>query len=141
MAGLLSAAASPQAASAGQSDAGVWNVDAAHSTVASGSATLALRRAQGPNAKSQAGRMIAISGNGVYLITGPMSAEAKGLRNVDFQHMTRTGGAILIGTKPYAASYCGFRCQAGLPESTQRVTFTLVNDAERRVKDMLAYQD
>jgi hypothetical protein len=138
LAALALVAALPQIAHAA-SDAGIWKVDPARSTFNSRSATLTIQRAN--DANPGPGGFIVISGAGVYRVTGSTAADAKGLKPVDFQAMTRNGDAVLIGTHPRSLDPCGFACRSGLPEPVRTVTFTLVKSGEQQIKDMLAYED
>jgi len=122
------------------SDVGIWKVDPAKSKYNANSATLTLRRV-GPNASAGSGSFIVISGLGVYRMTaGAQAAASSGLKPVDFQAMTRTGEAVLIGTNPRSNDDCGFKCRAGLVETTRTVTFKIVNKGEQQIQDMLAYE-
>jgi hypothetical protein len=120
------------------SDAGIWKVNAAKSTFNANSATLTIQRVE--SASSNAGSFIVISGAGVYRVTGATASESRGLKPVDFQNMTRTGDAVLIGTYPHSKDSCGFHCRAGLPEKVRTVTFRVVKNGEQQIKDMLAYE-
>jgi len=119
-------------------DVGIWKVDPSKSKYNANSATLTLRRVQ-EGSGSGSGSFIVISGMGVYRMIGSAhAADSAGLKPVDFQAMTRTGEAVLIGTHPRSNDDCGFRCRAGLVETTRTVTFKLVNKGEQQVRDMLA---
>jgi len=131
------AVALPQIALAA-SDAGIWKVDPAKSTFNSSSATLTIQRVENP--APAAGGFIVISGQGVYRVTGATASESRGLKPVDFESMTRTGDAVLIGTHPRSLDPCGFKCRAGLPEPVRTVTFRVVKAGEQQIKDMLAYE-
>jgi|SoiMethySBSTD1v2_1073268.scaffolds.fasta_scaffold39375_3 hypothetical protein len=119
-------------------DVGIWKVDPSKSKYNANSATLTLRRVEN-NASAGSGSFIVISGMGVYRMTSGAHASASaGLKPVDFQNMTRTGEAVLIGTHPRSNDDCGFKCRAGLVETTRTVTFKIVNTGEQQIKDMLA---
>ena len=122
--------------SAVASDAGVWKVDPAKSSVTSRGATLTLRRAAGAGAS--AGSFIVISGKDVYRVTGSAASDSRGLKPVDFEAMARTGEAVLIGTHPRSPDFCGPRCQAGLSERVRTLTFKVVKTGEQQIRDMLA---
>ena len=138
LAALALASALPQMAHAA-SDAGIWRVDPGRSSFNSRSATLTIQRAD--DASPGTGGFIVISGAGVYRVTGATASDSKGLKPVDFQAMTRTGDAVLIGTHPRSLDPCGFACRAGLPEPVRTVTFRVVKNGEQQIKDMLAYED
>jgi hypothetical protein len=126
-----------QISNAASPDTGIWNVDPAKSKFNATSATLALRRAE--SAKSVAGSLIVISGQGVYLVTGAMASNSKALKPVDFSRMTQTGDAVLIGKQAHSVDPCSFACVSGRPESTRTLTFKVVPNSDQRIKDMLAY--
>ena len=124
-----------------QANVGIWKVDPAKSTYNANSATFTIRRVEGPSASARNGSVIVISGKGVYRMTsGTYSADSAGLKPVDFQNMTRTGEAVLIGTHPQSNDLCGFACSHGLSERVRTVTFKVVNKGEQQIKDMLAYE-
>jgi hypothetical protein len=119
------------------SDVGIWKVDPSKSKYNANSATLAIHRVEG--ASGGAGSFLVISGMGVYRMTsGAHAADSAGLKPVDFQTMTRTGEAVLIGTHPRSYDDCRFKCRAGLVETTRTVTFRIVNKGEQQIRDMLA---
>ena len=120
------------------SDVGIWKVDPSKSKYNTNSATLTLRRVEN-SSSAGTGSFIVISGLGVYRMTSSAhAADSAGLKPVDFQNMTRTGEAVLIGTHPRSNDDCGFKCRAGLVETTRTVTFKLVNKGDQQIKDMLA---
>jgi hypothetical protein len=122
-------------------DVGIWKVDPAKSKYNANSATLTIHRVENASAGSGSGSFIVISGMGVYRMTsGAQASASAGLKPVDFQNMTRTGEAVLIGTHPRSNDDCGFKCRAGLVESTRTVTFKVVNKGDQQIKDMLAYE-
>ena len=130
-------AALPQATFAA-TDVGIWKVDPSKSKYNANSATLTLRRVQN-GASAGDGSFIVISGMGVYRMTGSAhAADSAGLKPVDFQNMTRTGEAVLIGTHPRSNDPCGFACQHGLSENIKSVTFKIVNKGDAQIRDMLA---
>ena len=119
-------------------DVGVWKVDPSKSKYNANSATLTIRRVD-ENSSAGTGSFIVISGLGVYRMTSGAHASASaGLKPVDFQNMTRTGEAVLIGTHPRSNDVCGFACQRGLSENVRTVTFKIVNKGEQQIQDMLA---
>lgn len=121
-------------------DVGIWKVDPSKSKYNANSATLTLHRVEGSGGGG-AGSFIVISGLGVYRMTsGAQAADSARLKPVDFQNMTRTGEAVLIGTHPRSNDDCGFKCRAGLVETTRTVTFRIVNKGEQQIRDMLAYE-
>ena len=122
-------------------DVGIWKVDPSKSQYNANSATLTIRRVENASAGAGSGSFIVISGLGVYRMTSGAHASASaGLKPVDFQNMTRTGEAVLIGTHPRSNDDCGFKCRAGLVETTRTVTFRIVNKGDQQIKDMLAYE-
>src|SRR5262245_33565636 len=85
------------------SDVGIWKVDPSKSryNANANSAVLTLRRVKEASTGAAAGSFIVISGSGVYRMTSGSHASASvGLKPVDFQNMTRTGEAVLIGKNP-----------------------------------------
>jgi hypothetical protein len=136
LAALMLAASIPQIAFAA-SDAGIWKVDPTKSTYNSRYATLTIKRVEGRN-NTTAGSFIVLSGAGVYRVTGAVASYSTGFTPVDFDNMTKTGKAVLIGTRPRSNDPCGFACSHGLSETTRTVTFRIVNKAEQQIRDMLA---
>ena len=138
VAAVALSAALPQAAFAA-TDVGIWKVDPSKSQYNANSATLTIRRVENASAGAGSGSFIVISGLGVYRMTSSAhAADSAGLKPVDFQNMTRTGEAVLIGTHPRSNDDCGFKCRAGLNETIRTVTFRVVNKGEQQIKDMLA---
>jgi hypothetical protein len=139
LAALILTVSVPQVAVAA-SDAGIWRVDAAKSTYNSRYATLTIKRVEGAN-NTTAGSFIVMSGAGVYRVTGAAASYSTGFKPVDFDNMTKTGKAVLIGTRPRSNDPCGFACSHGLSETTRTVTFRIVNKGEQQIKDMLAFDE
>ena len=132
-------AALPHEAFAATPAVGIWKVDPSKSKYNANSATFTIRREEGPSVSAGGGSFIVISGLGVYRMTsGARAADSAGLKPVDFQNMTRTGEAVLIGTHPQSNDVCGFACSHGLSERVRTVTFRIVNKGEQQIKDMLA---
>ena len=138
LAALMLAVSIPQIAFAA-SDAGIWKVDPAKSRFNSRSATLTIQRVEGAGAATDS--FVVISGAGVYWVTGTRASDSRGLKPVDFENMTKTGEAVLIGTYPRSMDDCRFRCRAGLPENVRTVTFRVVKTGEPQIRDMLASDD
>ena len=120
---------------------GIWKVDPSKSRYDANSATFTIRRVEGASAKAGGGSFVVISGMGVYRMTsGTRAADSAGLKPVDFQNMTRTGEAVLIGSHPQSNDVCGFACSHGLSERVRTITFRIANKGEQQIKDMLAYE-
>lgn len=136
-AALALTAAFSHAGLAAPSDAGIWRVDPTKSKMREGYTTLAIERVQ--NSNPGAGKFIVISGQQVYLVTGPMAQNGSGVRPVDYTSMVRDGNAVLIGTGARAKEHCGFHCRAGLPEPKLTVTFRTAGGVQHHIEDMLAY--
>ena len=138
LAALILTASIPQIAFAA-SDAGIWKVNAAKSKFNSKSTTLTIQRVEG--AAPGTDSFVVISGAGVYWVTGSKASDSAGLRPADFETMTKTGEAVLIGTHPRSLDECRFQCRAGLPEKVRTVTFRVVKTGEQQIRDMLASDD
>jgi hypothetical protein len=135
---LVLGSAIPQPGVAAPSYAGLWKVEAVKSNPNS-TATITLSRPKrGP---ATADKFLAISGGGVYVVSGAAASNSRGLRPVDFSRMTETGDAVLIGLQPRSKDYCGFECRSGLPERRLTVTFNLVKNGEQQIRDMIASTD
>jgi hypothetical protein len=138
LAAFLLATAVPQAAVAASSD-GTWKVDAAKSSFGSGSATLSLERVA--DATPGAGGFIVVSKGNVYLVTGAIASDSRGLQQADYTRMATQGKAVLIGRNARSRDVCGFRCQGGLPEPKISLSFRPVSGADQHLNDMLAQRD
>ena len=137
VAAFAMSAALPHEAFSATPAVGIWKVDPSTSKYNANSATLTLRRVEGGSAGT--GTFVVISGMGVYRMIGAAhAADSAGLKQVDFQNMTRTGEAVLIGTHPRSYDPCGFACSHGLSEKVRTVTFKITNKGEQQIRDMLA---
>jgi hypothetical protein len=135
---LALGSALPQPGFAGPSETGLWKVETMHSNP-NATATITLSRAKGT--PSAADKFLAISGGGVYVVTGAAATNSRGLKPVDFSRMTQTGDAVLIGVQPRSKDHCGFECRSGLPERRLTVTFNFVKNGEQHMRDMIAAAD
>ena len=135
---LLLGTALPQAALAAGTD-GIWKVDAAKSSLASGSATLSIERVS--EATPGAGAFIVVSKGNVYLVTGATADDNTGTRRVDYARMATQGKAVLIGKNARSMDVCSFRCQGGLPEPKISLSFKPVSGADQQINDMLAQRN
>jgi hypothetical protein len=132
---LALGSALPEAGFDGPSETGLWRVEKMLSNP-NATATITLTRAKG--ASSAADKFLAISGGGVYVVTGAAATNSRGLKPVDFSRMTQTGDAVLIGVQPRSKDPCGFECRSGLPERRLTVTFNFVKNGEQHMRDMIA---
>lgn len=140
VAAFAMSAALPHEAFAAPAPVGIWKVDPSKSKYNANSATLTLRRVEGGSAGT--GNFVVISGLGVYRMIGAAhAADSAGLKPVDFQNMTRTGEAVLIGTHPRSNDVCGFACSHGLSEKVRTITFKVANKGEQQIRDMLASEE
>jgi hypothetical protein len=135
---LMLGSALPPSGFAQTSIAGVWKVETVHQNPNSNTATITISRAKGGNSATD--KFLAISGQGVYVVTGPAAASG-GFKPTDFSRMTQTGDAVLVGVQPRSKDPCGFECRSGLPERRLTVTFNLVKQGERQLNDMIASAD
>jgi hypothetical protein len=131
----LLGSALPHTAVAQTSVAGVWKIETVKRNADNNTATLTISRAKGGNAATD--KFLAISGQGVYVVTGP-AVSSGGFKPADFSRMTQTGDAVLVGVQPRSKDPCGFECRSGLPERRLTVTFNLVKQGERQFQDMIA---
>jgi hypothetical protein len=132
---LMLGSALPHSAFAQTSVAGVWKVETVKSNPNNNTATLTISRSTGGNAATD--KFLAISGQGVYVVSVPAAASG-GFKPTDFSRMTQTGDAVLVGVQPRSKDPCGFECRSGLPERRLTVTFNLVKQGERPIRDMIA---
>jgi hypothetical protein len=128
----------PHAALAANSD-GTWKVDAAKSSVNSGSATLSIERVS--DANRGAGAFIVVSKGNVYLVTGATAYDSRGVQQVEYARMATQGKAVLIGKNARSRDVCSFRCQGGLPEPKITLRFQPVSGADQQLNDMLAQRN
>jgi hypothetical protein len=136
---LMLGFALPQPSFAATSVAGVWRVETVKQNPNNDTATITISRAKGGNSATD--KFLAISGQGVYVVTGPAATSGFGFKPTDFTRMTETGDAVLIGVQPRSKNPCGFECRSGLPEHRLTVTFNLVKQGERQFREMIASAD
>ena len=131
---LMLGSAIPQPSFAATSVAGVWKVETLKHNP-NNTATITISRSKGGNSATD--KFLAISGQGVYVVTGP-AASSGGFKPTDFSRMTETGDAVLVGVRARSNNPCGFECRSGLPEQRLTLTFNLVKQGERQLNDMIA---
>ena len=136
---LMLGFALPQPGFAATSVAGVWKVQTVKQNPNNNTATITISRAKGGNSATD--KFLAISGQGVYVVTGPAATSGFGFKPADFTRMTQAGDAVLVGVQPRSKNPCGFECRSGLPEQRLTVTFNLVNQGDRQLRDMIASAD
>ena len=136
---LMLGSALPQSGFAATSVAGVWKVETVKQNPDNNTATITISRSKGGNSATD--KLLAISGQGVYVVTGPAAANGGGFKPTDFSRMTETGDAVLVGVQPRSKNPCGFECRSGLPEQRLTVTFNLVKQGHQQIRDMIASAD
>ena len=106
-----------------------WKVNMAKSHFSSGTNTLVLERDTGSSGatagKPAAGTFLVIAGDSVYLATDESAFDAasgKPIKNVDYNRWKEMK-IVQVGEKVRTNDVCGFRCQAGHPETHRTVTF------------------
>ena len=132
---LMLGSALPHSGFAATSVTGVWKVETVKQNPGTNTATITISRSKGGS--SAADKFLAISGQGVYVVTGP-AASSGGFKPTDFSRMTETGDAVLVGVQPRSKNPCGFECRSGLPEQRLTLTFNLVKQGERQFNEMIA---
>ena len=136
---LMLGSALPHPGFAATSVAGVWKVETVNQNPNNNTATITISRVKGGNSATD--KFLAISGQGVYVVTGPAAANGGGFKPTDVSRMTETGDAVLVGVQPRSKNPCGFECRSGLPEQRLTVTFNVVKQGERQFQDMIASAD
>ncbi len=110
----------------------IWKIDLAKSQFGPGSNTLVLERDSakatnpGIDAKGNPSTFLVISNGKVYLATDPSVSDATSGNVVKTVDYTRWSDMkiVQIGDKVRSTNYCGFACQAGLPDKRMTLTFT-----------------
>ena len=125
----------------------IWKVNLAKSTFSSGSNTLVLEKASGKATQDidtkgnpAAGTFLVISDGKIYLAADESASDATsstGVRTVDYTGW-RDMKLVQIGDKVRSRDYCGFACQAGLPDRRMTLTFTAMGgDISKQMSTIL----